>query len=96
MIDLELEQITKSIEETATRNFNISHIFKSASNWKPLLICLVIMAGQQLSGYNAVIFFSISIFETAKTPLDSFIENIIITCVQVLNNYLDFFFHFQN
>ena len=96
MIDLELEQIAISIEETATRNFNISHIFKNASNWKPLLICLVIMAGQQLSGYNAVIFFSISIFEAAKTPLDSFIENIIITCVQVKLQLFILFLHFQN
>ena len=37
-----------------------------------------------MCGYNAVIFFSISIFEDAHTKLDSLIENIIIGSVQVI------------
>ena len=37
----------------------------------------------RLSGCNAVLFFSVSIFEAAHTSLDSFVENIILSSVQV-------------
>ena len=54
------------------------------TNLKPLVIALMCMVGQQLSGVNAVIFFSVNIFEAAKTSLNSFIENIIIGLTQVV------------
>lgn len=38
-------------------------------NLRPLLFSVVLMVGQQLSGVNAVIFFSQSIFEVSKTEL---------------------------
>ena len=41
------------------------------------------MAGQQLSGVNAVLFFSVSIFEYAGTPLNSFLESIVVAAVQL-------------
>ncbi len=54
------------------------------TNLKPLVIALMCMVGQQLSGVNAVIFFSVNIFEAAHTPLNSFVENIIIGATQVV------------
>jgi hypothetical protein len=44
---------------------------------------LLLMVGQQFSGINAVLFFSVSIFEAAKTTLNSFLENIIVAGTQV-------------
>ena len=38
----------------------------------------MLMVGQQLSGVNAVIFFSVNIFNSAKTNLNSLLENIIV------------------
>jgi len=46
-----------------------------------LLLC---SWGQQLSGVNAVIFFSVTIFQAAKTQLNSLIENVIVGGVQVV------------
>ncbi len=37
----------------------------------------------QLSGVNAVIFFSVSIFQAAGTPMNSFLENAVVGAVQV-------------
>ena len=53
-------------------------------NLKPLVVALVLMLGQQLSGVNAVIFFSVTIFNAAKTSLNSLIENVIVGGVQVV------------
>lgn len=49
---------------------------------------MVLMFGQQLSGVNAVLFFSVNIFEAAGTSLNSFIENIILAGVQVFATIL--------
>jgi MFS family permease len=53
------------------------------TNLKPLAIALMLMVGQQLSGVNAVVFFSVNIFESAHTSLNSFVENIIVGLVMV-------------
>ena len=53
-------------------------------NLRPLIVALMLMLGQQLSGVNAVIFFSVTIFNAAKTQLDSLLENIIVGGVQVV------------
>ena len=47
-------------------------------NLKPLIVALMLMLGQQLSGVNAVIFFSVTIFNAAKTSLPSLLENVIV------------------
>jgi hypothetical protein len=41
------------------------------------------MFGQQFSGINAVLFFSVTIFEAAHTTLNSFVESIIVAGTQV-------------
>ena len=41
------------------------------------------MFGQQFSGINAVIFYSVSIFEAAHTSLNSFVETIIVAGTMV-------------
>lgn len=78
----ELTSIQESLEKSATRQASFADLIKP-ENLKPLLLTLIIMFGQQTSGINAVLFYSVSIFESAKTPLNSYVENIIIGVAQV-------------
>ena len=38
---------------------------------QPLLLCIFLMLNQQLSGVNAVIFFTVSIFQSSRIALDA-------------------------
>ena len=59
--------------------------------WKPLGISMGIMFFQQFSGINAVIFYTVSIFESAGTHMDSHYETIIIGSVQLISTILSGF-----
>ena len=76
-IETELSQTQASLEEAASQRFQISVLWESV-NLRPLVVALMLMVGQQLSGVNAVIFFSVNIFNSAKTNLNSLLENIIV------------------
>jgi hypothetical protein len=52
--------------------------------FRPFVICLVLMFGQQMSGASAVTFFVVHIFDAAGTSLNSFVETIIVMLVQVV------------
>lgn len=82
-IETELSQTQASLEEAASQRFQISVLWESV-NLRPLVVALMLMVGQQLSGVNAVIFFSVNIFNSAKTNLNSLLENIIVGGVQVV------------
>ena len=56
LIDMEIASILINLEDDEENRFEISHLLKPYY-LKPLGICLVIMIGQQMCGYNAVIFF---------------------------------------
>ncbi|CEF67045.1 Sugar/inositol transporter family and General substrate transporter family and Major facilitator superfamily domain, general substrate transporter and Major facilitator superfamily domain-containing protein [Strongyloides ratti] len=53
------DEITKVIEKTSLKN-----IFKNELRW-PMLVAIVMMLSQKLSGIDAVLFYSTSIFESA-------------------------------
>ena len=86
-IETELSEVQRSMEEAANKAVSLSQLTEPA-NMKPLAIALMLMVGQQLSGVNAVIFFSVSIFEKAHTDLNSYVENIIVGSVQVVATLL--------
>ena len=83
LVETELAEAQMNIEEAQSKNFQLKQLLEP-SNAKPLSIALILMLGQQLSGCNAVLFFSVSIFESAHTSLNSFVENIILSSVQVV------------
>ena len=70
----------------SSKNYMNLHFFQTfvwttlleTVNLKPLIVALMLMLGQQLSGVNAVIFFSVTIFNAAKTSLPSLLENVIV------------------
>ena len=86
-IETELNETQASLEEAAGQRFQISALWESV-NLRPLVVALMLMVGQQLSGVNAVIFFSVNIFNSAKTNLNSLLENIIVGGVQVVSTAL--------
>ena len=81
-IDEELNEIKETIDEAGRKTFQITNLVETV-NLRPLIVALMLMVGQQMSGVNAVIFFSVTIFNAAKTQLNSLVENIIVGGVQV-------------
>ena len=83
LIELFFSQNRKLENYVSFKTFAWTTLFETV-NLRPLIVALVLMLGQQLSGVNAVIFFSVTIFNAAKTQLDSLLENIIVGGVQVV------------
>ncbi|RZC38206.1 facilitated trehalose transporter Tret1 [Asbolus verrucosus] len=76
----ELEDIKKNIEKS--RQGSITDLFKSKGLIKALIISLVLVALQQLSGINVVLFYAQNIFEASGSGLESAQASIIIGAVQ--------------
>ena len=57
----------------------------------PLVIGLTLLTIQQLSGIDSIIFFTVEIFRSAGSSLDSHLSTIIVGLVQVLSNILSLF-----
>ena len=57
----------------------------------PLGIGLTLLSIQQLSGIDSVIFFTVEIFKSAGSSLESHIATIIVGFVQVFCNFLSLF-----
>ncbi|XP_049542411.1 facilitated trehalose transporter Tret1 isoform X1 [Anopheles darlingi] len=88
-VEPELKGIAKSHQEAER------HASKSAmldllkkSNLKPLLISLGLMFFQQLSGINAVIFYTVTIFKSAGSTIDENICTIIVGCVNFIATFI--------
>jgi len=65
-VEEEVEEMRKErIELRNSPKFSIGDLFKTSELRKPLIICAVLQMSQQLSGINAVIYYSTSIFESA-------------------------------
>lgn len=86
----ELDQITASVEESMKNKGSVADIFNSSGNVKALIISAGLVAFQQLSGINVVLFYSQSIFEKAGSSLEPAIATI---CV---GNELNFKLIFKN
>jgi facilitated trehalose transporter len=76
-IDDEFMEIETNYKSTAVQSSSIKELMKMAYV-RPLLISLGLMFFQQLSGINAVIFYTVSIFEKSGGSVDSNLSSIII------------------
>lgn len=65
------------------QKFELRELFKGYV-WKPLAISMAIMFFQQFSGINAIIYFSVTIFQSAGSVLNSHYEGFIIGFVQLI------------
>jgi facilitated trehalose transporter len=88
-VEPELKGIVKShcdAERHASKNA-IFDLLKR-SNLKPLLISLGLMFFQQLSGINAVIFYTVSIFKDAGSTIDENLCTIIVGLVNFIATFI--------
>ncbi|XP_020293941.1 facilitated trehalose transporter Tret1-like isoform X2 [Pseudomyrmex gracilis] len=83
---MEIEKTHIESERTATQG-TIRELFKP-NNLKPLLISLGLMLFQQLSGINAVIFYTVQIFQDAGSTIDENISTIIIGIVNFISTFI--------
>ena len=76
-ISKELAEIESNYKSSARESSGIRDLLQMAYV-KPLLISLGLMFFQQLSGVNAVIFYTVSIFEKSRGTIDSNLSSIIV------------------
>ena len=86
-VEAEYEEIQQSVEDGISRSGGIQDLFKT-ENLAPLIISLVLMFGQQMSGMNAVLFYVVDIFTAAGSSIPPSIESIIVALVQVVATVL--------
>lgn len=88
---LRLEGLDLKVQDNPIIRENNKSIFKTRAVLMPLGIGLAILAIQQLSGIDAIIFFTVEIFRSAGSSIDSHIATIIVGVVQLVSNILALF-----
>ena len=89
--DISIDAEIKSIQDNMSRSSTEKSSLKELLNiryLKPLLISLGLMLFQQLSGINAVIFYTVSIFEHAGSSMNSNLSTVIIGVVNILSTFV--------
>ena len=84
----ELQDLEQDISESTKAKVSIRDLISSKGTRKALIVSLGLMIFQQLSGINAVIFYSVKIFEAAGSTLDPKVAAIIVGVVQVVVTYI--------
>ena len=57
--------------------------FKKPSLYKPLFVSVMLMFFQQFSGVNAILFYTVQIFQSAAPSIDANVASVIVGVVQV-------------
>lgn len=79
----ELATMQSEAESNASRKSSVFDLIKTPGNRRAVMASFGGMAFQQLSGVNAVIFYTVTIFEAAGSDLDPDLAAIIVALVQV-------------
>ena len=84
-VDDEIAEIKKAEDERSAPESKVSlgEIFTQAVYLKPFGISLCLMAFQQLSGINEVVFYMTKIFEASGSSIDPGLSNFIVNLMQV-------------
>lgn len=86
-VEDELTKMEDTIQEAEQKKGTLGDLMSSRGTVMALIIALGLMTFQQLSGINAVIFYSGKIFESSTSSLSATTASIIIGVVQVLATY---------
>lgn len=87
-VEHELNEMQKNLDEIAAEKVPLLEAFASKAAKRGLIIGLGIMAFQQLSGINSVIFYTTQIFQSAGSQMDSGIQTIIVGVVSVVVTFV--------
>jgi hypothetical protein len=82
-VDDELTKMMDTLKEAEQNKGTLGDLMSSRGTVRALIVALGIMAFQQMSGVNAVIFYSGKIFETSGSSLSATAASIVIGVVQV-------------
>ncbi|MCL4137268.1 UNVERIFIED_CONTAM: hypothetical protein GTU68_020120, partial [Idotea baltica] len=86
-VEFELEAIQKNFEMSASEKSSIRDLFKKQYS-KALGIAIGLMLVQQLSGINAVIFYTVDIFKLSGSKIDGNLSTIIVGIVNFMSTFL--------
>jgi len=87
-VSTELREIQATVDEAAAQKMSFLEAFKTTEAKKGLMVAFGLMIFQQLSGINAVIFFTTSIFEAAGSELEASTATIIVGVIQVVVTFI--------
>lgn len=87
-VEKELESIKKSVEESLADKASFFDIFKSKGLTKALALSVGLVAFQQFSGINAILFYTQTIFAATGSTIPADISTIIIGIVQILGSFI--------
>lgn len=79
-----IQSIQNELDSSGGSSGSLRDLLAVRANRRGFIICVLLMFFQQFSGINAVIFFSVSIFQSAGSKIDPAVCSIIIGVVQVL------------
>jgi SP family facilitated glucose transporter-like MFS transporter 8 len=82
-VDDELTKMMDALKEAEENKGTLGDLMSSRGTVMALIVALGIMTFQQMSGVNAVIFYSGKIFETSGSSLSATAASIVIGVVQV-------------
>lgn len=81
--EADCRQMEAEIQAQPKGNINLRE-FGAPTVYKPFILSILLMLFQQFSGVNAVLFYTVQIFESAKSSLDSVLATILVSIVQVI------------
>lgn len=84
----ELEDIKTNVENSLADKASFMDIFKSKGLTKALIICMGLLAFQQFSGINVILFYTQVIFEATGSSIPADISTIVIGVVQIMGSFL--------
>lgn len=79
----ELAQMQREADEAASRKSSVFDLIRTRAARRALLASLGSMMSQQLSGINAVIFYTVNIFQASGSSMPSDVASIVVALVQV-------------
>lgn len=88
----ELNEMQRAVEENAGKKTTIKDMLQSPPTRKAMLASFGMMFFQQASGINAVIFYTVMIFEAAGSSLAPEVASIVVAFVQVCYRFRSLFY----